>query len=238
MHLLALIKPQFEAPRSIPSAASSGTRRSIRKSATTSRRLRRRLDAQTSRCFRRRLQAVTAISNSSSARAVVERLLIDHVGHRGDGVAIPADRPSMCRIRWAAKRSKSAPSPGHPDRRRLLRSSCKPGTHRAICPHFGVCGGCAIQHWRAEAYRAWKRDIVVETLAQAESTATWIRDRAHGAGRRRITLHARMGTHAMCSRSASPRPISPRHHSGRPLSYSRSGPERRARCGMGAGRSR
>lgn len=24
------------------------------------------------------------------------------------------------------------------------------------CPHFMACGGCALQHWRAESYQAWK----------------------------------------------------------------------------------
>jgi 23S rRNA (uracil1939-C5)-methyltransferase len=55
---------------------------------------------------------------------------------------------------------------GHPDRRRLLRVE-QPSAERIapICPHFGVCGGCALQHWDAARYRAWKRDLVVEALA-------------------------------------------------------------------------
>jgi len=64
------------------------------------------------------------------------------------------------------------------------------------CPHFGVCGGCAIQHWEMEHYRAWKHALVVEALNQAKldcAVAPLID--AHGKGRRRITLHARMGTH-------------------------------------------
>ena len=91
-----------------------------------------------------------------------------------------------------------APVPGHhPDRRRLLQVEvASPERIAPFCPHFGVCGGCAIQHWQAERYRAWKRDLVVETLAQAGSIARSapLVD-AHGLGRRRITLHARMGTH-------------------------------------------
>jgi 23S rRNA (uracil1939-C5)-methyltransferase len=86
---------------------------------------------------------------------------------------------------------------GHPDRRHLLEvTRTSPARIAPFCPHFSVCGGCAIQHWEAEAYRAWKRNIVVETLAQAEvacEVAPLID--AHGSGRRRMTLHARMGTH-------------------------------------------
>jgi 23S rRNA (uracil1939-C5)-methyltransferase len=65
-----------------------------------------------------------------------------------------------------------------------------------FCPHFGTCGGCAIQHLETERYRAWKRDLVTTTLAQAKigcEVAPLID--AHGKGRRRITLHARKGTH-------------------------------------------
>ena len=88
--------------------------------------------------------------------------------------------------------------PGHhPDRRRLVqveRASAERIT--PFCPHFGICGGCAIQHWQAERYRAWKRNLVVETLAQAKLDCDVLPlIDAHGAGRRRITLHARMGTH-------------------------------------------
>ena len=35
----------------------------------------------------------------------------------------------------------------------------------AVCPHFGTCGGCALQHMEARAYLAWKREQVVAGLA-------------------------------------------------------------------------
>jgi 23S rRNA (uracil1939-C5)-methyltransferase len=89
------------------------------------------------------------------------------------------------------------PVPGHPDRRRLIKVE-RASAERIdpFCLHFGICGGCAIQHWEAEPYRAWKREIVVTTLAQAgiDCEVAPLID-AHGLGRRRITLHARMGTH-------------------------------------------
>ncbi len=103
----------------------------------------------------------------------------------------------MCRTRSAARRWKSQPCRAIPTDDGCLRSnSASPERIAPICPHFGVCGGCAIQHWEMERYRAWKHEIVVETLAQAKldcEVAPLID--AHGLGRRRITLHARKGTH-------------------------------------------
>jgi 23S rRNA (uracil1939-C5)-methyltransferase len=138
------------------------------------------------------------MSNSSSARAVAEHLLIDHVGHFGDGVAFAQGQKIYVPYTLAGETVEVAPVPGHhPDRRRLLEiERASPERIAAFCPHFSVCGGCAIQHWDAPHYRAWKRNLVVETLAQAgiECGVGEIVD-AHGAGRRRITLHARIGTH-------------------------------------------
>jgi 23S rRNA (uracil1939-C5)-methyltransferase len=34
------------------------------------------------------------------------------------------------------------------------------------CAHFKVCGGCALQHWRRDAYTAWKVELIVRALAQ------------------------------------------------------------------------
>jgi 23S rRNA (uracil1939-C5)-methyltransferase len=140
---------------------------------------------------------VTATPNSSSARAVVERLLIDHVGHRGDGVA-PADGTAVyVPYTLGGETVETAHVPGHPDRRQLLAvETASPERIAPFCPHFGVCGGCAIQHWQPDRYRAWKRNLVVETLKQAhlDCEVAPLVD-AHGLGRRRMTLHARMGTH-------------------------------------------
>ena len=139
-----------------------------------------------------------ATSNSSSARAVVERLVIDHVGHRGDGVALADGQSVYVPYTLGGETVEVAPVPGHhPDRRHLLQvERASPERVTPFCPHFGTCGGCAIQHWETERYRAWKRDIVIETLAQAKLACdVYPLIDAHGLGRRRMTLHARMGTH-------------------------------------------
>jgi 23S rRNA (uracil1939-C5)-methyltransferase len=135
--------------------------------------------------------------NSSSARAVVERLIIDHVGHRGDGVALADGQTVYVPYALAGETVEVDAVPDHPDRRRLLQvERASPQRVAPFCRHFAICGGCAIQHWETEHYRAWKRDIVVETLAQAKiACEVYPLVDAHGLGRRRITLHARMGTH-------------------------------------------
>jgi 23S rRNA (uracil1939-C5)-methyltransferase len=135
--------------------------------------------------------------NSSSARDVAETLRIDHVGYFGDGVASSPGGNVYVPYTLGGETVEAMEVHGHPDRRKLVEVK-QPSPERIapFCPHFSVCGGCAIQHWEAGAYRAWKRSIVVETLAQA-GIATEVAPLvdAHGEGRRRITLHARMGTH-------------------------------------------
>ena len=128
---------------------------------------------------------------------MVDHLVIDHVGHRGDGVSLSGGVAVYVPYTLGGETVEAAAVPGHPDRRRLLAiDSASPERIEPFCPHFGVCGGCAIQHWEVGRYQAWKRNLVVETLQQAnlDCEVAPLID-AHGKGRRRITLHARMGTH-------------------------------------------
>lgn len=128
---------------------------------------------------------------------MVERLTIDHVAHRGDGAARLDGGTVYVPYTLAGEIVEVEPVQGHPDRRHLLRVE-RPSADRIepFCPHFGVCGGCAIQHWQPERYREWKRVRVVETLAEAGLDAP-VGDLidAHGSGRRRVVLHARKATH-------------------------------------------
>jgi len=124
---------------------------------------------------------------------VVERLLIDRLGHRGDGIADTSDGPVYVPYVLPGETVEVERVPGHPDRRQTARVEDEsPQRIAPICPHFGVCGGCALQHWDMAHYLAWKRDLVVATLAQAGLGAP-VDDLidAHGAGRRRAVFHAR-----------------------------------------------
>lgn len=124
---------------------------------------------------------------------MTERLMIDHVGHFGDGVAVIGDESVYVPYALGGESVDVLPSPGHPDRRMLAQIiDASPERVDPFCPHFGTCGGCAIQHWQTDAYRNWKRQLVVDTLAHA-GIACEVEDLidAHGAGRRRMTMHAR-----------------------------------------------
>ncbi|WP_137391293.1 class I SAM-dependent RNA methyltransferase [Rhodoligotrophos defluvii] len=61
-----------------------------------------------------------------------------------------------------------------------------------FCRHFGRCGGCALQHWRYEAYAAWKCALVTTALRhQGIAAEVGPLIDAGGEGRRRIALHVR-----------------------------------------------
>jgi len=128
---------------------------------------------------------------------VVERLVIERLGHRGDGVAESAEGAIYVPGALPGETVEVDAVAGHPDRRRLLQVEAASFKRIApICPHFGICGGCAVQHWDTACYRAWKRDLLVEALRQAglDAPVSDLID-AHGDGRRRAVFHARRGTH-------------------------------------------
>jgi 23S rRNA (uracil1939-C5)-methyltransferase len=121
-----------------------------------------------------------------------ERLVIDRIGHRGDGVADTPDGAVYVPYTLPGETVSAASAPGQPDRRQLLDiETASPDRVAPISPYFGTCGGCALQHWALPKQQEWKRQRVVEALAIAgiETTVNPIID-AHGEGRRRIALHA------------------------------------------------
>jgi len=128
---------------------------------------------------------------------VTEQLNIVRLGHLGDGVAETENGPVYVSYALPGEIVTVEVVRGHPDRRHLLHIE-KASHERSepICKHFGVCGGCALQHWSLAEYHLWKRSLVLEALAQANVIAP-VGDLidAHGAGRRRVVLHARRGVH-------------------------------------------
>jgi 23S rRNA (uracil1939-C5)-methyltransferase len=124
---------------------------------------------------------------------MTERLVITRLAHRGDGIAETAAGPLYVPYTLPGEAVEVEQVPGHPDRRHLVRIETASAERIApVCRHFGVCGGCVVQHWADEPYRDWKRGLVTTALAQAglDAEVEALID-AHGEGRRRATLHVR-----------------------------------------------
>jgi 23S rRNA (uracil1939-C5)-methyltransferase len=121
---------------------------------------------------------------------VAERVLIERLDARADGIAhveghavyVPYTLPGeTVRIE------------GDGALARLIAVE-EPSPERAepFCPYFFSCGGCLTQHIAEPTYAAWKRGILVAAIEKAGlAAAVDVLVDAHGAGRRRITLHAR-----------------------------------------------
>ena len=119
-----------------------------------------------------------------------EKLVVDRIGHRGEGVAQLGERLVFVPYALAGE---SVVAEVQGDHGRLL-DILEPSRDRIapICPHYGVCGGCAVQALAGGAYAQWKRGLVVAALRNAGVAADVapLVD-AHGAGRRRAAFHAR-----------------------------------------------
>lgn len=120
----------------------------------------------------------------------VVTLDIDRLGHRGDGIADTPEGPVFVPLALPGEVVEVARE--HERARLLTIRTPSPERVEPICPHVGLCGGCALQHWAPAPYETWKRGLVVEALARA-GLATEVAPLlpAHGEGRRRATFHAR-----------------------------------------------
>jgi 23S rRNA (uracil1939-C5)-methyltransferase len=99
--------------------------------------------------------------------AIVE-VAIDEIGSRGDGIGTWKDAPvfvpfaapgDRLKVRLGATREKG--------RTAEIVEIMAPGPMRGVpaCRHFGLCGGCALQHLTDDSYAAWKVDLVRAALS-------------------------------------------------------------------------
>lgn len=117
-------------------------------------------------------------------------LKIEDVGRRGEGIAhhggsvlfVPGTLPGEEVLAEGA------------GERLGLKHITAPSPERVtpFCKHYGRCGGCQLQHWREVPYRAWKKGLVEQAL-KARGIEHSVRELidAHGAGRRRVSIHVR-----------------------------------------------
>ena len=132
----------------------------------------------------------TADSTSPAAAQQIAGITIGAMAAQGDGVAfigekrvhIPFTLPgeTINALIAGAKGEATAIDSPSPDR------------ISPICKHFGVCGGCSLQHWREGPYAEWKVGLVKAALAREGLAAPIEPLRSYPlASRRRATFTVR-----------------------------------------------
>jgi 23S rRNA (uracil1939-C5)-methyltransferase len=117
-------------------------------------------------------------------------LVIERLGHRGEGIARTEE--GLVFVPFALP-GESVLAETEGERARLVDILApSPDRVAPYCDHFGRCGGCVAQTLAPQAYAEWKRGLVATALRNAglDIAVAPLVD-AHGAGRRRVTFHAR-----------------------------------------------
>lgn len=125
--------------------------------------------------------------SESLSESLSETITIRDLGARGDGIAedgtivpyaLPGERVTVQREGRRAEL--------------LAVEQASADRVEPFCPYVLRCGGCRTQHLARPAELAWKRGLVAQALSQAGLAVTpEPAIDAHGAGRRRLTLHVR-----------------------------------------------
>lgn len=121
-----------------------------------------------------------------------EEVHIDAVGRQGDGITETPQGRVHVAYTLPGERVEIARGGERGTLLRIVEPSADRITPR--CKHFGECGGCALEHWKAQPYLAWKRNLVVEALAREGVRAEVAQTiQAYGAGRIRAVFHSGRG---------------------------------------------
>src|SRR5438045_126592 len=103
------------------------------------------------------------MQSSSGPRepASTAQVRIQSIGGEGDGVA---DGPIYAPFTLPGELVRVSGRGERRDLAQVLEAS--PQRVEPPCPHFGACGGCALQHWAHADYLAWKVERLAATLAR------------------------------------------------------------------------
>ena len=99
---------------------------------------------------------------------------IQEIGSRGDGIAEHDGRRYFVPFSLPGETVEAVPRDerGEDIVARLTKVVVpSPQREAAPCVHFGICGGCLLQHWRRESYAAWKSELIKRALTQRAVTA-------------------------------------------------------------------
>jgi 23S rRNA (uracil1939-C5)-methyltransferase len=116
-------------------------------------------------------------------------LRIERIGAQGDGIA---PGPVYAPLTLPGERVRAAVAGDRAEQVEVLAAS--PDRVPPPCPHFGDCGGCALQHWATAPYLAWKAEQIRLALGRERIETEILPAFAAPPGsRRRLALHVRPG---------------------------------------------
>ena len=99
-------------------------------------------------------------------RQVTTRLKIGRLGGQGDGIAWTERGQTYVPFALPGETVTAAVEGERGTLMALIDRS--PLRVEPRCRHFGVCGGCVLQHLEPAAYGQWKRDKVVQALKRTK----------------------------------------------------------------------
>jgi 23S rRNA (uracil1939-C5)-methyltransferase len=116
----------------------------------------------------------------------LRELVVQSIGAQGDGVAGGV----FTALTLPGERVMAAVTGERGELVEVLGAS--PNRVAPPCPHFGDCGGCALQHWAQDPYLAWKGDLIRQALERVGLVTEILPPfEAPPGSRRRLALHAR-----------------------------------------------
>ena len=117
-------------------------------------------------------------------------LTIERLGAQGDGVAVLDGKDLFIPLTLPGERVEILQDGSSGELVQILEASAL--RQKPPCRFYGQCGGCLLQHADPVLYQDWKQKNLTDTLRQADiDLAPEPMQKAHGEGRRRVTLHAR-----------------------------------------------
>ncbi len=112
-----------------------------------------------------------AARRPDSPPSAAEPVRIERVGADGDGVARDAaGAPLYIPFTLPGEAVRARPvAPRGAGRAAVAEQIDAASAERVSppCRHFGACGGCALQHWAAAPYQAWKAALLAAALRRA-----------------------------------------------------------------------
>jgi 23S rRNA (uracil1939-C5)-methyltransferase len=107
---------------------------------------------------------------SPLSAAEPEEAWVARLGAEGDGIAERADGTRLyLPFVLPGERVRARPSMRRGDGFAATAEILEASAERVAppCPHFGACGGCALQHWQDAPYLAWKSGLLTAALRRA-----------------------------------------------------------------------